>query len=369
MRLYLGTFIGTGTDLDPFRPSVDGDFSIIDLRADVTQQAGRCLVATPVALPSVPTGWRDLGEDLDAALNAPTRNFLGNALGLTVEAVTPRAILAELLLLHARVDGTRWRPLKANRLGRHRIVMLSQVLFDAPVIQGVVITDDFTRANADALGSSSEGWSWTEAVGDIDIVSNAAEVMTLNASVFARAESSLASDDHYAQADVLAYDTDSGAGRTSAAGLLLRYHTSDVTHYLGRYLAGASQRWEIFRIITASATSIATQADTAPTAPYTMRFEVDGSALEIFHDDVSQLATTDTNITGNLRTGVREFQGPSNLVRTRLDNFEASDLLTLVSQIPNATTSNDGWDTAPSAGQAIHTYIATDDSDYITVTV
>lgn len=40
-----------------------------------------------------------------------------------------------------------------------------------------------------------------------------------------------------------------------------------------------------------------------------------------------------------------------------------------VSQIPNATTSNDGWDTAPLAGQSIHTYIATDDSDYITVTV
>lgn len=40
-----------------------------------------------------------------------------------------------------------------------------------------------------------------------------------------------------------------------------------------------------------------------------------------------------------------------------------------VSQIPNATVSNSGWDTAPLAGQSIHTYIATDDADYITVTV
>lgn len=40
-----------------------------------------------------------------------------------------------------------------------------------------------------------------------------------------------------------------------------------------------------------------------------------------------------------------------------------------VSQTPNATVSNVGWDTAPLAGQAIHTYIATDDTDYITVTV
>lgn len=43
--------------------------------------------------------------------------------------------------------------------------------------------------------------------------------------------------------------------------------------------------------------------------------------------------------------------------------------VTGVSQTPNATTSNVGWDTAPLAGQSIHTYIATDDSDYITVTV
>lgn len=40
-----------------------------------------------------------------------------------------------------------------------------------------------------------------------------------------------------------------------------------------------------------------------------------------------------------------------------------------VSQVPNATVSNVGWDTAPLAGQSIHTYIATDDADYITVTV
>lgn len=40
-----------------------------------------------------------------------------------------------------------------------------------------------------------------------------------------------------------------------------------------------------------------------------------------------------------------------------------------ISQIPNATVSNVGWDTAPLAGQSIHTYIATDDTDYITVTV
>lgn len=40
-----------------------------------------------------------------------------------------------------------------------------------------------------------------------------------------------------------------------------------------------------------------------------------------------------------------------------------------VSQTPNATVSNVGWDTAPLAGQSIHTYIATDDTNYITVTV
>lgn len=49
--------------------------------------------------------------------------------------------------------------------------------------------------------------------------------------------------------------------------------------------------------------------------------------------------------------------------------LEAVVVIDSASQTPNATTSNDGWDTAPLAGQAIHTYIATDDTDYITVTV
>lgn len=45
------------------------------------------------------------------------------------------------------------------------------------------------------------------------------------------------------------------------------------------------------------------------------------------------------------------------------------DIVTLAPQIPISVTSNDGWDTAPLAGQNIATYVASDDDDYITVTV
>lgn len=49
--------------------------------------------------------------------------------------------------------------------------------------------------------------------------------------------------------------------------------------------------------------------------------------------------------------------------------FPTGTVFASTSQIPSATVSNDGWDTAPLAGQSIHTYIAADDADYITVTV
>lgn len=49
--------------------------------------------------------------------------------------------------------------------------------------------------------------------------------------------------------------------------------------------------------------------------------------------------------------------------------FFTGTLLVTVSQRPDATVSNVGWDTAPTPGQLIHTHIAADDSDYITVTV
>lgn len=49
--------------------------------------------------------------------------------------------------------------------------------------------------------------------------------------------------------------------------------------------------------------------------------------------------------------------------------FFAGLILSTVDQRPNATTSNDGWDTAPTPGQPIHSHLAADDADYITVTV
>lgn len=340
VRFYLGQFIGDGNDGNEYRPPVDGDWSIIDLRADVTQQAGRCLVATSVPLATLPSGFTDLGDELDRR-SAPTRNRVANALGLTLEADTLRGIIAELLVLHGRVDGSRWKPLKQNRLGRHRIVMLGETIYDAPVIVGTVIADDFTRADADAMGSSSEGWSWTETAGDIDIVTNAAEVITLGGAALARAESSLASDDHYSQVAITAWQGGTGAS-VSRPGVAVRYHTSDVTYYLARYETGFD-RFELFRFVTGASTSIGTQAATQPTPPWTLRLEVDGSALEVFQDGVSKQTATDTNITGNVRTGLREFQGGSVTTETVFDDFEAGDLAAVATTHPGWMTSSGGW--------------------------
>lgn len=326
MRLYLGTFSGAGTETNPFRPLVPGDFSILDLRGDVTQQAGRCLVAVPAVLPTVPTGWRDLGDDLDATLPALGRGRIGNDLGLTLQAVTARGIIAELLLVHGTspLDRTRWNRLQAVR-GRNRIVMLNEVIFDAPAVQGLVITDTFNRANADALGTSSEGWSWTETLGDIDIAGNLASVTTVAASAAARAESNLATANHYAQAIINNWEGGTGLDEVSP-GVLVRYSTNaSIEAYLGRY-ATHSDVYEAFRFVAGTPTLITSVGATQPTPPFTIRVEVNGSSLTIFQDGISKLATTDTNITGNLRTGIRAFQGSNHSPLVTFNNFEAGDL-------------------------------------------
>lgn len=77
---------------------------------------------------------------------------------------------------------------------------------------------------------------------------------------------------------------------------------------------------------------------------------------------------TPTFFTGavDLSAGTQTVTG---VLFVKAPTFPTGTVFKSVSQVPSATVSNDGWDTAPLAGQSIHTYIATDDADYITVTV
>jgi hypothetical protein len=181
---------------------------------------------------------------------------------------------------------------------------------EPPLEPTTTITDNFNRADADALGSGSEGWSWTEVTGDHDIVSN--QVGPGSGGGRARAESDLSSDDHYAQLTMV-----DGSLSGQGSGPTVRYAAAADTCYLA-----LSDGARIFKCESGSLTNL-TSAIGDPANGSVLKREADGSSLELFDDGVSIIGPiTDTSITGNVRTGFyRDFN------RT-LDNFEAADLAT-----------------------------------------
>jgi len=168
------------------------------------------------------------------------------------------------------------------------------------------ITDPFTRGDQVGLGTSSEGWSWTIVAGTINIVSNKA-VSTLNQLNLARAEIDLSSADHYAQALSVTSPDNRGLGAC------VRFHGTDQTFYF--YTRDGNR---LFKAIAGTNTLLA-QAGSSPAPPFTLKTQANGSAITGHYDGVQQVSATDTSITGNTRTGLRQ-----DVIQS--DDYQAADL-------------------------------------------
>lgn len=310
---YLSTYRGAGTSEDPYRPiGADGDFASIDLRPP-GQASGRCLLVLPAR--NDLDGMSYLGDTVADVLPSSVRTRIGNALGLTVEGTRLAAIIAELLVSHAREDGTRWRPLRVGRDG-HLRVFLGKLIYDlAPVGGGATITDNFNRADENPLVASAEGWSWSHVLNDNDLISNVVTGGAV-ATCVSRAQSDLASDDHYAKLQIVSYDAN---GRL---GVNVRFASAADTSYWFRVRNSSSTgTFLLVKRVTGTDTTLETVIDTAPAGGSTMKLTVDGSSLAGFINDVSKVTATDTVITGNLRTGISFFSN----VAAYGDDFEAGD--------------------------------------------
>lgn len=174
------------------------------------------------------------------------------------------------------------------------------------------ITESFNQADSDTLGPDL---TWVEIDGDIDVVSNAAELQSGN-NAFARADTDLSSDDHYAQAV--------GVNASSMDGSVAvgcRASTSATTYYRLQENAADKLRLHKFESGTRTlidATSI-TRADND-----VIRLECNGSDLTGKLNGTTELTATDTSITGKLQGGVGGSINVS--TKPRLDDFEAADL-------------------------------------------
>jgi len=173
------------------------------------------------------------------------------------------------------------------------------------------ITDDFNRADG-AIGSSSEGWSWTNVAGTATVSSNRWTAETADGLRFfgypARAESDLSSADHYAEGTV--YPTASGGGAAC-----VRFNSAANTYYAA---GGRASNGEIIKRVAGTITVIA-GSTFAVTSGTVVRVIVNGSTVDFWRNGVSATSVTDTSITGNLRTGL------AGKLSAQIDNFSASD--------------------------------------------
>jgi hypothetical protein len=181
-----------------------------------------------------------------------------------------------------------------------------------------IITESFTTANSDTLGPTL---TWTELAGDIDIVSNKAQSVTLDTQVVARANSDLATNDQYVQATVDVSEAAAGA----SVGLILRKDSSATLTFYLVVASYSSDQVFIIKQIGGSNTTLATVsfALTAGT-PIVLRGEVVGDNLRLLVNSVLVATAADTAIATGLRTGIRGNKSTSGSVTWSA--FEAGDL-------------------------------------------
>lgn len=345
---YLSPYIGTGSDTDPFRPHGlnQSGAGCIDLRPNGTVATGFAICAAPI-LPAQP-GVISIAASSISTLNAARRTALSTALGATITASTPVDLLVELLLTHARTDGSRWKPLRAGRDGKYHIYLGPQVYQQTawlyPYVEDHGLVADASNALLGLVEPElawattlAEDWNcadnasltcdltWTEVVGTaLGIVSNQARISTASTSVVARADSDLATDDHEVQATFVTMTLSSGT--IVAARVLCRkdatatetfyQFSDDVTatpeHSLGRREAGVT-------------TQIGASDPTDHVNGEVDKIRCDGSAITGFINGVASIGPiTDMNITGNLRGGVRVTTSTGSPV-IELDNWSAID--------------------------------------------
>jgi hypothetical protein len=186
---------------------------------------------------------------------------------------------------------------------------------DTPKVKGTTLTDSFDRTNADALGTSSGGWSWTETNGDWDIASNAATCPETGIGAWARADYDLAAN-HYAQFTITAQED---GANNHQIGPQCRYASDSSNGYFVRIMRYYSpDRWQL----TASGSSLNT-VNRDVSIPYTAKIDANGSTITTYDGATQVNQVTNTTYPTQTRTGMYAYKGGGG--NPTADDFEASD--------------------------------------------
>lgn len=185
-----------------------------------------------------------------------------------------------------------------------------------------VYADDFNKADSATVGAQL---TFLDIVGDLQNVSNRAEVVVDSVSGRSRAQHDTATTNMYAE--VVA---NLGTPTTSVcqAGPCLRYSSVDDTCY--RLVAsrgpGPADTVVISKIVTGTVTTLSSTSVTWAQGD-TLRFEANGSTLIALQNGASRLSITDTAITTGTRGGIHIFvPTPATVTTTYIDSFAYGDL-------------------------------------------
>ena len=329
-HLYLAPYVGTGIVglskgkfvNDPWRPrgSEQPGWAAIDLRPGGVGLSGFALMSVPVRDDTIGDY---LGGDITETSLA-TKSTMESKLGVTLQEVVTKQMLAELLMVHGKDDGTRWKNLRVHRDGMYRLWLGGKTpLWEGKALSGgATITESFNTADSDTLGPDL---TWTELTGDIDIVGNEAAIISAATRCYARANTDLATDDHYSQVKVT---TEPGGGTYYERGPICRNDaTATITCYMfvrWHQNIGTGGR-SLSRVTAGSLTILASDTTEGPVNDI-LRVEADGSSITAKVNGATVLGPViDTNITGNLRCGFQGYRGGTGIA-VRIDTFEAGDL-------------------------------------------
>ena len=126
-HLYLAPYVGTGVVglfkgkfvQDPWRPrgSEQPGWAAIDLRPGGVGLSGFALMLVPVRDNTIGDY---LGGDVTET-SLTTKSTMESKLGVTLQETVTAKMLAELLLVHGKDDGTRWKNLSTERDGMYRL--------------------------------------------------------------------------------------------------------------------------------------------------------------------------------------------------------------------------------------------------------
>lgn len=192
------------------------------------------------------------------------------------------------------------------------------------------ITESFNKADSTTLGPDL---TWTEIQGDLQVVSNRVRCVSTGTGSAARADSDLASADHYAQV-AIRVNTTTGHG----GGPFVRKDSSaTVTFYMLWIDYNISvHRYTFYKYVSGTLTAIGATTNLGSYAlGDVFKLSVSGTTLSGYQNGSLLATRTDSSISSGTRCGVRLYAGGGtpNVADAEADDFEAGDLAAAASLI------------------------------------